>query len=76
MRTMPQRRSQLPPPIPKGQPMTLEEWIQLGRDAGLELVQFCAAHEMPYTWREAAAFEEGEDPCIPAVRMIPEEGKP
>lgn len=56
--------------------MTLEEWIQLGRDAGLELVQFCAAHEMPYTWREAAAFEEGEDPCIPAVRMIPEEGKP
>ena len=50
--------------------MTFEEWIQIGRDAGLEVHRFCAAHDIPFTWREAAAFEEGEDPCIPAVRVI------
>lgn len=50
--------------------MTFDEWIELGKRAGLQLVPFCAAHDMPYTREEAELFDQGDDPCLPAVRLI------
>ena len=52
--------------------MTLEEWIELGEQNGWRIVRFCAAHDIPFPRREAAAFEKGEDPCIGALRVIEE----
>ena len=50
--------------------MTFDEWIELGKRAGLQLVPFCAAHDMPYTREEAELFDQGDDPCMTAVRLI------
>jgi hypothetical protein len=50
--------------------MTYDEWIEHGQAHGLDLRRFCAAHETPFTKLEADAYENGDDPCIPAVRLI------
>lgn len=49
--------------------MTLEEWLEIGRQLGFCGPPGCVAHLDIYTPEEMAAFDAGEDPCIAAVRI-------
>ena len=54
---------------------TYEEWLQTGIDAGYCSEPVCDTHDgLPLSKEEQDAFEDGYDPCIPAVRLLlPEE---
>ena len=50
--------------------MTFDEWMQFGRDAGWIAAGCCATHTLlPMTAEEEQEFEDGGDPCVPAVRV-------
>jgi len=50
--------------------MTLKEWIIYGVDRGFCSDVKCSTHDViSNTAAEEAEWEEGYDPCIPAVRI-------
>jgi hypothetical protein len=50
--------------------MTQWEWLQLGIREGWCSEIVCNTHEgLPCDDEEEAAWERGEDPCVPAVRL-------
>lgn len=53
--------------------MDIEEWWRLGVESGWCSEPVCDTHDgMPVTDEERERFEEGADPCVPAVRLYPE----
>jgi hypothetical protein len=53
--------------------MNFNEWIEIGLSKGWA-VGACYTHDLPITIEEEQAFETGEDPCIPMLRIYePEE---
>lgn len=54
--------------------MDIGEWIQLGVDNGYCSEPVCNTHDgLPTTEVEEARWEDGEDPCVPAVRLYEQE---
>ena len=50
--------------------MNFDEWLELGQENGWASKGVCATHDLlPMTEDEEEFFEEGEDPCIPAIRI-------
>ena len=51
--------------------MTQDEWLKIGIEEGFCSPPLCSTHDgMPMTEEEDADFEDGGDPCIPAVRLL------
>jgi hypothetical protein len=51
-------------------PMTLAEWLELGQQLGYCSESVCNTHDgLPMTDQENQLWEDGEDPCVPAVRL-------
>lgn len=49
--------------------MTIDQWIQYGLDKGYAET-FCYMHDSaPMEEWEAKDYEEGNDPCIPTLRV-------
>lgn len=49
---------------------TLDEGLAEGKRCGFIGAEFCAAHDMlPMTETERDAFEVGDDPCLPSLRV-------
>lgn len=52
--------------------MTFEQWLELGQGRGFCTKPVCATHEgIPNIGDEEAQWEDGGDPCQPAVRLLP-----
>jgi len=52
--------------------MSFDDWLELGEREGFVTARFCAMHDgLPLTKDEAEGFEEGDDPCIAAIRVKP-----
>lgn len=50
--------------------MTFPEWLAMGVNAGWISQGVCAMHEgLPMTDEEEQEFEDGGDPCQPALRV-------
>jgi hypothetical protein len=53
--------------------ITFEEWLELGVGFGFCSEPVCDTHDgLPLTEEEKQAWEDGGDPCIPAVRLLGE----
>jgi hypothetical protein len=54
---------------------SFDAWLESGIRAGFVVDQFCAMHDgLPLIGDEVDAFENGEDPCITALRVrLPEQ---
>jgi hypothetical protein len=51
--------------------ITFEDWLTTGIAAGYCSEPVCDTHDgVPLTEEERDRFEDGEDPCIPAVRLL------
>ncbi len=51
--------------------ITFEDWLTMGIGLGFCSEPVCETHDgVPMTEEEQEAFEEGLDPCIPAVRLL------
>jgi len=47
-----------------------DKWLQMGIDNGWISEGVCATHDiLPMTEEEEHDFDDGGDPCIPAVRV-------
>lgn len=54
--------------------MDMGEWLQLGVARGWCSEVVCDTHEgLPSTDAEFADWEQGFDPCVPAVRLYEQE---
>ena len=52
--------------------MTQYEWLRYGVDHGFCSDSVCSTHDgLPVTPDEEAEFEDGGDPCIHVVRLLP-----
>jgi hypothetical protein len=48
-----------------------DHWVRYGIDAGFCSRRVCVTHEgTPYTEPEADAFDDGDDPCCPVLRIF------
>jgi hypothetical protein len=57
--------------------ITFEDWLTLGIGYGYCSQPVCATHDgMPSTPEEDRAWEDGYDPCVPAVRLLNEAKTP
>jgi hypothetical protein len=55
--------------------ISFEEWMSLGVGFGYCTEPVCSTHDgIPTTEEEQAQFEDGYDPCIPAVRLLATRG--
>jgi len=53
--------------------MTWHEWLQTGIDNGWVSPVQCATHEgVPTTDDEDEQYDEGDDPCLPVLRVWPD----
>jgi hypothetical protein len=53
--------------------ITFEDWLTMGIGFGYCSEPVCETHDgLPMTKEEIVRFEEGFDPCIPAVRLLVE----
>ena len=52
--------------------MTFEEWVKVGRDAGWCSRLICFTHDSGVSEEELQMLEDGDDPCIWAVRVAPD----
>jgi hypothetical protein len=53
--------------------LTFHEWLDMGMRLGYCSEPVCNTHDgLPSTEQEDAMWEDGQDPCIPAVRLMPE----
>jgi hypothetical protein len=51
--------------------LTFQEWIVMGIDMGYCSEPVCVTHDgLPSTPEEDAEWENGGDPCVPAVRLL------
>lgn len=51
--------------------LSFQDWLQMGIDAGYCSTPVCNTHDgLPSTDEEDAEWEEGLDPCVPAVRLL------
>ena len=51
--------------------MNITQWIKYGVDNGFCTPSYCDTHDgMPLTTEEENLWEEGDDPCAHAVRLI------
>ena len=49
---------------------TFDEWVAFGVEQGWVSQPCCDTHEgLPHTEEELAEFEEGNDPCVVAMRV-------
>lgn len=60
------------PPVDLGAPLlTAEEWLTQGVLLGYCSEPVCNTHDgLPSTPEEDEQWEEGLDPCVPAVRLL------
>jgi hypothetical protein len=50
--------------------MTIEEWLDLGIENGWCSKPVCNTHDgLPSSAAEDEAWDQGYDPCVPAVRL-------
>ena len=57
-------------------PLTFEEWLQAGIDAGWIMEPFCHTHDgPPMTEAEVLDWDEGGDPCLYAVRLVSDDDR-
>jgi hypothetical protein len=50
--------------------LDLAEWLEIGIGRGWISEVVCSTHDLvPLTKEEAGFFEDGLDPCVPAVRV-------
>jgi hypothetical protein len=50
--------------------MEIDEWVAVGVAKGYCGPIVCSTHDgIPTTLAEDEAFDEGDDPCVPVVRM-------
>lgn len=58
--------------------MTVHEWLELGVAEGFCTEVACEMHESGSYWTgdEIQAYEDGDDPCIPIVRLWEPEDEP
>ncbi len=50
------------------------EWLKLGIERGWCSEPVCSTHDgLPSTDAEGVQWEQGYDPCVPAVRLYEEE---
>ncbi len=50
--------------------MTFEEWLKVGRENKWISEPVCETHDgLPLTQTELDAWDEGDDPCIHALRL-------
>jgi hypothetical protein len=53
-----------------GLSVTFQEWIETGVKLGYCSEPVCNTHDgLPSTDEEDAMWEDGQDPCMPAVRL-------
>ena len=53
--------------------LTFHDWLALGEMMGFCSAAVCETHDcLPMTEEEQEEFEEGNDPCVLAVRLYPE----
>lgn len=51
--------------------LDIHEWVRYGVDHGYCSEPVCNTHDgLPNTPEEEQAWEEGLDPCVPAVRLL------
>ena len=51
--------------------VTFQEWLEMGIKLGYCSQPVCNTHDgLPSTEEEDAMWEEGLDPCVPAVRLL------
>ena len=51
--------------------LSQEEWLRIGIEHGYCTPPVCDTHEgAPMKDEEEEAFEDGDDPCIPIVRLL------
>ena len=54
--------------------ITFEDWLTMGVGFGYCSEPVCDTHDgLPMTPEEQDQFEDGYDPCIPAVRLLGDE---
>ena len=52
--------------------MTYDEWLEIGRQAGYCSREICFSHDVAMSEEEIQMFEDGDDPCVWAVRVDPD----
>jgi hypothetical protein len=53
--------------------VTFQEWLEIGMDLGYCSEPVCNTHDgLPSTPEEDEMWEDGGDPCVPAVRLYPD----
>lgn len=54
--------------------MKLHDWIAIGREHGFCSAVTCETHDgIPMSDKEYAQFDNGDDPCVLAVRIYTED---
>lgn len=49
---------------------SFDEWLRFGYNKGWCGPDVCETHDgVPMSEQESQAFEDGEDPCIPIIRL-------
>lgn len=57
--------------------MTWHEWLEVGVNNGWVSPVQCATHEgVPTTDDEDEQYDEGDDPCLPVLRVWPDKIEP
>lgn len=49
--------------------MTFDEWLKIGQEAGYCSREICFSHDIAMSEEEIQMFEDGDDPCVWAVRV-------
>ena len=51
--------------------LTFDEWLEIGMKEGYCSSPVCNTHDgLPSSEEEDAEWEDGGDPCVPAVRLF------
>jgi hypothetical protein len=49
--------------------VTFDEWLKIGQEAGYCSREICFSHDIGMSDEEIEMFEQGDDPCVWAVRV-------
>lgn len=52
--------------------MTFDEWVKVGREAGWCSRPICFTHDVGVSEEEEQMLEDGDDPCVWALRVVPD----
>ncbi|WP_395772556.1 hypothetical protein [Arenimonas sp.] len=58
-------------PLTTDPTLTAEQWLDYGLSRGWCSTSFCSTHDLgPITADEESALDDGDDPCMPVVRLL------